>query len=166
MNYSGQLIGIIAIGVSFLIYIQPSRFKMVLLKLVTDILWVAHHISISAYTAAVTTGIAILRELVFLPKRKSTYNGFILFVFSAFFVLAAVFTWKDGFSVLPAIGSVLSTVAFGSYRTKLIRVFALLSSICMLIYGIHYFSIPIVTNEILVESSIFISFIKEHKAKG
>lgn len=166
MNYIGQLIGIIAIGVSFLIYIQPSRFKMVLLKLVTDFLWVAHHVSISAYTAAAATGIAIIRELIFLPERKDSYNKLILFVFSSLFALAAVLTWKDNFSVFPAIGSILSTVAFGSYRIRLVRAFSLLSSICMLIYGIHCFSIPTVINEILVEGSIIISFVRERKMKG
>ena len=35
MNYIGQLIGILAIIVSFFIYIQPTRYRMVFLKLVT-----------------------------------------------------------------------------------------------------------------------------------
>ena len=36
MNYTGQIIGIAAIIVSFFIYIQPTRYRMVFLKLVTD----------------------------------------------------------------------------------------------------------------------------------
>lgn len=163
MNYIGQLVGIIAIGVSFLIYIQTSRYKMVLLKLVTDVLWVAHHFLIFSYTAAATTGISALRELVFLPKKKNTYNGIILFLFSLLFVTVAMLTWKDNFSIFPAIASVLATLAFGSNRVNLIRFFAFLSSICMLIYGVHYFSVPTVINEILTQASIIISFIKERK---
>lgn len=166
MNYIGQLVGIAAIIVSLFIYIQPNRYRMVFLKLVTDFLWVLHHVSILSYTAVATTGIAIFREIVFLPERKSKYNNVILFVFSVLFVAAAIFTWKDGFSVFPAIASVLSTVAFGSNKVRLIRIFAFMSSVCMFIYGIHYFSIPTMINEVLVESSIIISFARERKMKG
>lgn len=166
MNYIGQFIGIIAIIVSFFIYIQKSRGKMVFLKLVTDFLWVAHHFSISSYTAAVTTGIAVFRELAFLKKSKNVRDTLEILIFSVLFVLSSVFTWKDWFSIFPSAASVLSTIAFGSDRIKLIRIFAFLSSVCMLIYGIHYFSIPTVINEILVESSIIIALIKRHKTKG
>lgn len=166
MNYIGQLVGIAAIIVSLFIYIQPSRYRMVFLKLITDLLWLLHHASILSYTAVATTGIAIFREIVFLPERKNKYNSVILFVFSVFFVVGAIFTWKDGFSVFPAIASVLSTVAFGSNNVRLIRIFAFMSSVCMFIYGIHYFSIPTIINEVLVESSIIISFARERKLKG
>lgn len=163
MNYIGQLIGIAAIGVSSLIYIQKSRIRMVLMKLVTDVLWVLHHISILSYTAAATTGIAIIREVVFLRKHKKSYEICILIGFSALFTAAAVFTWRDVFSVFPAVGSVLSTLAFGSKEVRLIRFFAFLSSVCMMIYGIHYISIPTIINECLVQTSIIASFVQAHR---
>lgn len=71
MNYIGQFIGIIAIIVSFFIYIQKSRGKMIFLNLVTDFLWGAHHLSISRYTAVATTGFAVFRELAFLKRVKT-----------------------------------------------------------------------------------------------
>lgn len=166
MNYIGQIIGIFAIAVSTFIYIQPSRYRMVLLKLVTDFLWLAHHFLIFSYPAAATTGIAILREILLLPRRKSIGKEPILIGFSVLFAAAAVFTWKDGFSVLPATASILATVAFGSDRVRLIRIFGFMSSVCMLVYGLHYFSIPTMINEVLVESSIIISLLQERKAKG
>ena len=166
MIYIGQTIGVLAIIVSALIYIQPNRYRMVFLKLVTDFLWVAHHILIFSYPAAATTGIAILREFILLPKGKNNHNKAVLVVFSALFAATAVFTWKDSFSVLPAIASVLSTVAFGSSKIRLIRIFAFMSSVCMFVYGLHYFSIPTIINEILVEGSIIFSLVQEKKAKG
>lgn len=166
MNYIGQLIGIAAIGVSSLIYIQKSRLKMVIMKLVTDVLWVLHHISIMSYTAAATTGIAIIREIVFLRKHKKSHEIYILIGFSALFTAAAVFTWRDCFSVFPAVGSVLSTLAFGSKEVRLIRFFAFLSSVCMMIYGIHYISIPTIINECLVQTSIIASFVQVHRNSG
>lgn len=165
MNYTGQLIGIAAIAVSFFIYIQTKRYRMVMMKLITDFLWFAHHVSIFSYTAAATTAIAVLRELIFLRKDKRTHGVAVLIVFSLLFILSSVLTWKDGFSALPAAASILATLAFGSDRVRLIRMFSFISSVCMFIYGIHYFSIPTVINEMLVESSIIISFVRERKAK-
>lgn len=167
MNYIGQAIGIAAIVVSMLIYYQRSRARMVFFKLITDVLWVLHHLSIFSYTAAATTGIAIFRELVFLRKERSVFsNAFCIVAFSVMFCFASAFTWKDGFSVFPAIGSVLSSVAFGSDRVKLIRIFAFISSVSMMIYGIHYCSVPTIINEVLVEISIAVTMYKERRMKG
>ncbi len=165
MNYIGQLMGMAAIAVSFFIYIQTKRYRMVMMKLITDFLWFAHHVSIFSYTAAATTAIAVLRELIFLRRDKREHGGAVLVVFSLLFILSAVLTWRDCFSVLPAAASILATLAFGSDRVRLIRMFSFASSVCMFVYGIHYFSIPTVINEILVESSIIISFVRERKIK-
>lgn len=165
MNFIGQFVGMVAIAVSFFIYIQTKRYRMVLLKLITDFLWFAHHVSIFSYTAAATTVIAVFRELIFLHKDCKKHGGIIILVFSLLFVLSALLTWRDCFSLLPAATSVLSTLAFGSDRVKLIRVFSFASSVCMFVYGIHYFSIPTIINEILVESSIIISLIRERKIR-
>ena len=167
MNYIGQAIGIVAIIISVLIYYQHSRAKMVFFKLITDVLWVLHHLLIFSYTAAATTGIAIIREIVFLRGKKSRLGHVLnIVIFSIMFVTVSLFTWKDVFSFFPALASVLATVAFGSDREKLIRVFAFISSVSMLFYGIHYCSIPTIINEVLVESSIAVILYKEHKTKG
>ena len=164
MNLTGQIIGIIAIAISFLIYIQNSRFKIVFLKLVTDVLWVAHHFLISAYTASLTTFIAIVREIVFLRKDKNKETSpFVLAVFSFLFCTAAIVTWRDFFSIFPAIASVSSTFAFSSNSIKRIRIFAFVSSVCMFVYGIRYMSVPTVINEILTQTSIITAFVKEYK---
>lgn len=167
MNYFGQLIGIFAVGMSFFIYLQKSRKRIVFLKLITDVLWVLHFLAISTHTAAATTGMAIFREIAFLPEQKGNKSrGFIKAGFSVLFLLAAIFTWKDYFSIFPAIASILSTFAFGSDRVKMIRIFAYLSSVCMFAYGIHCFSIPTIMNEVIAETSIIISFVKSYRDKN
>lgn len=37
MNYIGQLMGMAAIAVSFFIYIKTKRYRMVMMKLTTDL---------------------------------------------------------------------------------------------------------------------------------
>lgn len=165
MNYIGQAIGIVAIAVSFLIYQQKSRRKMVAVKLITDFLWVAHHLSILSYPAAATTSVSVLRELLFLPEKSTGYRKFLVPIFSVFFLSAALLTWKDIFSLFPAVASCLTTVAFGNKRVKMIRLFTLCASVSMMTYAIHYFSVPTVINEALVQGSIIVAFAKERKNK-
>lgn len=159
----GQFIGIIAIVLSFFIYIQKGRFQMLLLKLFTDILWVAHHLCIFSYTAAATTGISVLREVVFFRIGNSIYRKIVSALFIVCYAVAAAFTWKDGFSILPAVASVEATLAFGNEKVEHIRFFAFLASVCMLIYGVHYFSVPTMINEVLTQGSILISVVKKQK---
>ncbi len=72
MNYTGQLIGIAAIAVSFFIYIQTKRYRMVMMKLITDFLWFAHHVSIFSYTAAAVNPKTAMQQdagVIFTQKR-------------------------------------------------------------------------------------------------
>lgn len=163
MNYIGQAIGLVAIAVSYLIYQQKSRGKMVAVKLVTDFLWVAHHLAILSYPAAATTSVSVFRELLFLPQKSIRYRKFLVPLFSLFFLGAAFLAWRDFFSIFPAIASCLTTVAFGSNRVKIIRLFTLCASVSMMTYAVHYFSLPTIINETLVQSSIIIAFAKEYK---
>ena len=64
----GQAIGVIAMVESFVIYQVTDRKKMVVLKLLDDVLWVIHFILIGGYTAMLTTGIAVFREIIFYFK--------------------------------------------------------------------------------------------------
>lgn len=169
MENIGQIIGFAAMAVSILIYLQRKRRNILALKLSTDVLWALHHLLISSYTAAATTAIAIFREIVFYNyDNKWAKSKWWCAGFSAVFVLAAILTWKDAFSIIPAVSTVLTTVAFGSKRVFVTRIFAFLASVGMLIYGQHYHSAAIIVNEIFTESSIIVSFIISYymKRKG
>lgn len=160
MENIGQIIGFAAMVVSILIYLQRRRKNILILKLTTDVLWTLHHLLIFSYTAAVTTSIAIFRELVFYNyEKKWAKSKWWSVAFSLAFVLAAVFTWKDIFSIIPAVGTILTTVAFGSKNMTVTRIFASIASLGMLIYGLHYNSIPTVINECLTQLSVAVSFI-------
>lgn len=116
MKNIGQIIGFFAMAVSVLIYLQRKRRNILALKLTTDVLWAMHHLLILSYSAATTT-IAIFREIVFYnyDKKwaKSKWWGI---GFSMTFILASLLTWKDAFSIIPAFGTILTTIAFGNKK--------------------------------------------------
>lgn len=158
MNNAGQFIGYIAMAVSVMIYFRRRRKDILIMKLITDVLWAMHHLLILSYTAAMTTSMAIFREIVFYNYDKNWAKSKWWRVgFSALFVAAALFTWKDYFSIVPAVSSVLTTVAFGSKKLSFTRTFAFAASVGMMIYGIHYNSTATVINECMTEFSIIAS---------
>lgn len=159
MESIGQIVGFFAMGVSVLIYLQRKRRNILALKLTTDVLWALHHLLIFSYSAAATTSIAIFREIVFYNyDKKWAKSKWWSVGFSMTFIMAALLTWKDTFSIIPAIGTVLTTIAFGSKNTVITRIFASLASLGMLFYGIHYGSVPTVINECLTQMSVAVSF--------
>ncbi len=159
----GQIVGIAAILVSSLIYLQPKRKLVILCKLITDFLWIAPPFLIFSYTAAATTSAAVFRELIFMQNKKWARSKIWLYIFSAVFILSSVLTWKNIYSIFPAVSSIFATIAFYSTDMKKIRIFGFISSVGMLAYGIHYFSVPTIINEIIVETSIVIMLIKNRK---
>ena len=95
MQNVGQIVGFAAMAVSMLIYLQRKRKNILILKLSSDVLWALHHLMILSYTAALTTAIAIFREIVFYNyDKKWAKSRWWSVGFSLVFVMAALFTWK------------------------------------------------------------------------
>lgn len=69
----GQLFGFVAIGVSYFIFQQKNRKRLLVFKLIADLLWVTHFALIGGYTAMATTGVGVARELVFFAKRQRLF---------------------------------------------------------------------------------------------
>lgn len=153
----GQLIGFLAMFVSFFIYQQNKRSNMVAIKLITDILWATHFYVIGSITAMVTTTIAIVREVVFYNTKKGIAVRLWIAVFSVVFLLSAVVTWKSIFSLLPALSSVITTTGFAETNPKRMKIMIIPATVGMFIYNLNCKSIAGIINEILTMVSI-ISF--------
>lgn len=156
----GQAIGVIAMVESFFIFQVTDRKKMVALKLIDDVLWVTHFILIGGYTAALTTGIAIFREIIFYFKgnKKWASSTVWAFIFSLAFAACAPLTWTGIFSIFPAAASVVSTWVFWVNRTEIAKLIQLPSAICMFIYSIVFSSYSGAITQVITIASIAIFF--------
>lgn len=74
-------------------------------------------------------------------------------------------TWRDVYSIFPPIASIMLIVAFWNKKRGLTRIFGFISSVCMFVYGWHYYSVATVVNEVLTQASIFIAVITEKRCK-
>ena len=156
----GQAIGVVAMVESFFIFQVSDRRKMVALKLIDDVLWVTHFLLIGGYTAALTTGIAVFREIVFYFKGDKKWASGIrwAFIFSLAFAACAPLTWKNIFSIFPSAASVVSTWVFWVNKTERAKLIQLPSAICMFVYSAAYLSYSGMLTQIITIASIALFF--------
>lgn len=163
----GRIVGYIAILASMLIYQQKTRKNLLICKAVTDMLWIIHYFLLGAYTGAVVTCVALVREVVFFRSDWRDKNSKpILVLFLCISVACSVLTWGGVFSIFAMLGSMLSIVSFWIGEPKVSRVMAFPISGCMLIYGVANGSVAVLINEVLVMVSSVIGILKHDRHKG
>ena len=65
-----QCVGFVAMAVALFIYTFHTRKRILLCKLLADLLWVVHYVLLGALSGAVINGINALREGVFYHRDK------------------------------------------------------------------------------------------------
>ena len=158
-----QIFGFGAIGCSLLIYTRKKRDSLLIFKLVQDLCWAMHYGLLGAYSAMASSLICASRETVYYNKNPKISKNVPLFIgFLLFFALSAVLTWKNVFSIFPAMSSIFSTIAFRIKRARLLKLMALPSYACTLVYNIAVaHSISVYVGLTITLSSITYSFIRD-----
>lgn len=153
-----EIIGVIAIGASMLIYQQKTRKKLLLSKGIADTLWIIHYLLLGGYTGAAITGIALVRGVVFYKTEKRS-KGILLGFLTASVICTAI-TWGDVFSLFPAAASLMAVFSFWLGIPKVSRLMCFPISSCMLIYGLHNGSLSVMINECLAMVSALLGLIR------
>lgn len=149
MEITAQLIGFAGIIVNALIYQQSDRASILKIKLTSDVLWAAHFSMLGAYSAAAVACIGILREFVFMKRKK--LSSLIFFLILSF--VSAALTWKGPVSILPSVASAASVVSFYIGNSLLTRLLSFPISACMGMYSAMNGSIAGIVNELLTVTS-------------
>lgn len=136
MKMIAQIFGALAIATSLIIYSRKTRGKLILFKSLQDIFWVVHYLLIPEYSAAATNGLCFVRESVFYRVKNQKWDRILLFCFLALYLLSAVLTWKNIFSLFPAVSSSISTVAFWVKNPRNTKKLAIIAASCTLVYNI------------------------------
>lgn len=164
-SLAAMIFGALGVAANVIIYQQESGKKLLFCKLISDILWMAHYICLSAFSGAAIAAIGVIREAVFLNQSKkwAQSKGWLL-LFLALSVVSAVFTWKSAFSLLPAVASVLAVFSFWKNKPSLTRSLAFPISFSMLTYDIFCGSYLGIANEIFTLVSAFIGVLRNKKS--
>lgn len=155
------IVGALGVVANIFIYQQKGSKRLLLFKLVSDFLWALHYFLLNAYAAMAIALIGIFRESVFLNQdKKWAKSKWWLVLFLVCSVVSAIFTWKNIFSILPAIASVLSVISFWKNHPNLTRYLAFPISLCMLAYDVTCYSYAGIINEIFTLVSATIGMLR------
>lgn len=137
MMLLSQLFGTCAILCSLIIYSRRNKTKVLIFKCTQDICWLIHHLLLSAFPAAATSGLSITRSLAFYKDtREKSNDRIVLFLYIFLYAISAVMTWKNIFDFLPALSSILSTIAFWQKDVRYTKLLMIFASVCTLLYNV------------------------------
>lgn len=163
MKDIGTIIGWIAAAICLLLYVSKKRERIFAIKLSTDFLWITNMLLLGLYTGLVVQAIAVGRSLVFSQRGKAKWadHPFWLVLFIALTLISPILTWAGPVSLLPAIGSVTSTLSFYCKRPQHIRYFALPTCILWGAYGLLCQNYPSMVSNIFSLISAIVGIWRE-----
>lgn len=156
-----QVIGFIGTIVSFIIFQQNKRSRIIGLQILSTSLFTVHYILLGAFTGAALNLIAVTRSIVFYNNdKKWAKSPAWLWFYIVVSVVASVLTWENWYSFLPAIALVLTTIANWMKSETKIRLISFPNSPCWLIYNAITGSVAGVVTECIVMTSLIIGIIR------
>ena len=137
LNVFAQIFGTIAILCSLIIYSRRSKSKLLIFKCFQDLCWLAHYLLLSVFPSAASSFLCVGRSVVFYRNTDEKQRSkFFLGLFLCLYAISALLTWKNIFSIIPAVSSSVSTVAFWMKKTKHIKMLSILASLLTLSYNV------------------------------
>lgn len=155
-----MIFGLVGIIANMIIYWQKNRKNMLFAKLFADIVWTAHYSLLGAQMGAVTCGISILRETVFLNKKhRWAQSNLWLILFVIISAGFGIVGWKNVINIFPIIASILSVVSFAIGKPSLSRLLQIVISVLFLVYDIYVMSYAGIINEFCTLTSVAIALV-------
>lgn len=134
--YPCRAIGGAAIIASALAFGQRNRKKILIHKLVSDLLWVANYGLLGAFSGMIMNAISALRELVFYHRDKRWGKSvWWLWIFLAAGFVSAGLSWQGPISLLPAMGTAILIFGFYNQNATVVRLLSLPGNACWLLYA-------------------------------
>ena len=161
LKLASEFLGFVGVGLNAAVYQQKKRERLLIFKLISDVVWMLHYGLMGNFSGAAVATIGIARESTFLvvDKRGVDRRPFLL-VFLGCACFSVWLTWGGWFSVLPATASFLSVLSFWQQKPRTSRLLSLPISACMLTYSITVGSYAGIANEVFTVSSTIIGIIR------
>ena len=157
-----QVLGLMATLLVGLTYIKNSRQKMLWIQFSSSVLFALHYWFLGAVTGALLSLLVAFRCIIYLKWEK---NYLLVIAFMVTFIISGIVTWKNCYSILPTIGSVLFSLAFWVKSPRNIRLLSILPSCLWGIYGILTGSWGGIATEIVCLFTITYGYVKYDRKK-
>ena len=155
-----EVIGIIGIICSIISFQCEQRKRVMLFQVMASFMFTTQLFLVGAVKGACMDLINFVRSLFFSIDRDWAKSKWWLVLFMAILICAGIVTWKDAYSILPIIGSLLSTVALWMKTKKNIRLISLFSGPCWLVYNVVNGAYSAAVNELIAMTSIVIGMLR------
>ena len=167
MEIIAESLGLIAIGLGFLIFQQKTRNRILATKLSADVIWIVHFLLLGATSGMVVSLVGVLRSLTFFIlslKGKSGNRGWLAF-FMSIGVGAIILTWKNVYSICSVFSCIFATFGYWQKKPQNTKIMGIFVCITQIIYAIFVGSISVIINELITLASIAIFFFKLYAEK-
>lgn len=161
MNLTVQVLGIIGIIASIISFQSDNHKKILAFRTLNELFFGIQYILLGVYTGAAMNFFGCIRNMVFsrlVEKGRSTVVPRI--IFCGIFTVAGMLTWGGAKSILIIFAKGMSTLAYGSNRTRSIRILIFTTSVCWLVYNMCVKSYTGALCESLTLCSIISGFIR------
>lgn len=135
-------VGLVAIVQCLFIYTSTRRDRILIMKLISDLLWSVQYYLFGSLTGAVLTFVAVGRETVFYNRGKHKWadSRAWMWIFIAVMMISPVIeTVTSGFSpviLIPAAASALAVIGLYSSDTVVTKSLMLVASLMYLAYNL------------------------------
>jgi len=146
---AGQGIGIVALIVSVIGYLQSNEKKLKFINANAALLETLSYFLLGAYTGANMTFVIAIRN--FITAKNNSKKLFPLFII--FFILTGIYSYREIYDILPIFGSIAGTTAYFYLTGKNLRYVLIAAGFAWLAYAIVAFSI----GQMMIEISILLS---------
>ena len=128
--------GIISIVIS---YNMHTKEKVLIWQFIANLMYGIQYIMLNALSAGFLSFLALYRCYVYYEynKHKEKIPFLICALFFSMALLIGIVSFKDIFSFLPILTTLLNTYGAWHKNLKVFRIFAVIISICWIIYNTH-----------------------------
>ena len=166
MSIVAQIVGLVGIVCSLLSFQQKERKRVMLFQMTASALFCIQLFMVGAITGGCVDSISFVRTAIFSQNDKKWASSPIwLGVFIVAMIVTGIFTWQNAWSILPIIGSILSTIALWMKKSGHIRIISLFVGPCWLIYNLVHGAYTGALNEVLAMTSIVIGIVRHDLGK-
>lgn len=137
-NILGNAVGLIAVLLGLGVYAYKSRKKILVTKLVVDILWATYYFLIGTSTGGVLNVINAVRDGVFYHKdsKKWASNSLWVIAFVSLNIISGIASWQGYISLFPIVGSSIAIIGLWYSDSHKLRVTSFVAISLWLVYGI------------------------------
>ena len=161
MNWLVDGLGILGILTTIMVYQQKTQKRLLIWKMITDVIWILHYWVLGAYSAIAITVVAILRSIVLLNvHQKWAQSKAWLYIFLGASLALSLIAWQNAYSALMLLSSFLCIIAYWLKKPMLTRLLSIPAASSSLIYNYVFHSREGVLSNIFSISSAIVGFFR------